>query len=165
MQIASSCLANVTSFHFWSLADLLSLLVSRLHVQARLMGQFSLSGSIPWLCDSDGAFCFVCKQDVESVTHFLLDCGYFKQNFLSLWRNLKIKITVSTQADGVNICQFIDNLDRPHKVLLLLGGLCLPFYNVTNMLINRFIVAAICKIYKHCRERLRELEAPWLTKK
>ena len=68
------------------------------------------------------------------------------------------------QADGVNICQFIDNLDRHHKVLLLLG-LCLPFGNVTNMLIKRFIVAAIGKIHKLYRERLRELEAPWLTTK
>ena len=129
------------------------------------MGQFSLSGGIPWLCDSDGAFRFVCKQDVESVTHFLLDCSYFKQNFLSLWRNLKIKITVSNQADGVIICQFIDNLDRHHKVLLLSGGLYLPFDNVTNMLIKRFIAAAIGKIHKLCLERLYELGAPWLTKK
>ena len=132
MQIASYCLANVTPFHFWSLADHFPDLVSILHVQARHMGQFGLSGGIPWLRDSGGASCFVCKQDVESVTHFLLDCSYFKQNFLSLWRNLKIKITVSNQADGVNFCQFIDNSDRHHKVLLLLGGLCLPFDNETN---------------------------------
>ena len=111
---------------------LIPALVSRLHVQVRLMGQFGFSGSIPWLRNSDGAFCFVRKQDIESMTHFLLDCSYFKQNIFSLWRNLKIKITVSSQADGVNICQFIDNLDRHHKVLLLLGGLCLPFENVTT---------------------------------
>ena len=139
MQIASSCLANVTPFHFWSLADHFPDLVSRLHVQVRLMGQFGLIGGIPWLCDSDGAFCFVCKQDVERV--------------LSLWKNLKIKITVSNQADGVNICQFIDNLDRHHKVLLLLGGLCLPFDNVRNTLIKRFIAAAIGKIQKLRRQK------------
>ena len=72
---------------------------------------------------------------------------------------------MSNQDDGVNICQFIDNLDRHHKVLLLLGGLCLPFDNVTNTLIKRFIAAAVGKIHKLRRERLRELEAPWLTKK
>ena len=144
MQIASSCLANVTPFHFWSLADHFPDLVSRLHVQVRLMGQFGLSGSIPWLCDSDGAFCFVCKQDIESVTHFLLDCTYFKQNFPSLWRN---------------ICHFIDNL------LLLLRGFCLSFDNVTNTLIKRFIGAAVGKTHKLRRERLRELEAQSLTKK
>ena len=50
------------------------------------------------------------------------------------------------QADGVNICGFIDHLDRHHKVLLLLGGLCLPFDNITNTLIKRFIAAAVGKI-------------------
>ena len=128
------------------------------------MGQFGLSGGIPWLRGSDGAFSFVCK-DVESVTYSLLDCSYFKQNFFSLWRNLKLNFTVSDQADGVNICQFIDNSDRHHKVLCFWGGLSLPFENVTNTLIRRFISTAVGKIHKLHRERLRELEAPWLQKK
>ena len=84
MQIASSFLANVIPFHFWSLADHFPDLVSRLHVQVRLMGQYGLSGGIPWLRNSDGAFCFVCKQDVESVTHFLLDCMQLFQTKFSL---------------------------------------------------------------------------------
>ena len=97
MQIASSLLANATPFHFWSPADHFPDLVSRLHVQVRLMGQFSLSGGISWLCDLNEAFCFVCKQGVESVTRFLIDSSYFKQNS-------KLKITVFNEADGVNIC-------------------------------------------------------------
>ena len=71
---------------------------------------------------------------------------------------------MSNQADRVNICQFIDNLNHHHKVFLLLGGLCVPFDDVTNTLIKRFIVAAVGKIHKLHREMLRELEAPWLTK-
>ena len=74
---------------------------------------------------------------------------------------------MSNQADRVIICKFIDNLDCHHKVLFLLGGLCLPFDNVTNRFIvadyrfiNRFILAAIGKMHKLCLERLRELEAP-----
>ena len=115
--------------------------LDRQHVQVRLMSQFGSSGCIPWLRDLDGgAFCFVCKQDPESVTHFLLDCSYFKQNFLSLWRNLKLKSQCPMKLmELLNICQFIDNLDRHHKVVLLLGGLCLPFDNVTNTLIKRFM--------------------------
>ena len=72
---------------------------------------------------------------------------------------------MSNQADGVNICQFIDNLDRHHKVVLLSGGLCLPFDNVTNTLIKGFIAATIGNIQKLRRQRPRELEVPWLTKK
>ena len=52
---------------------------------------------------------------------------------------------MSNPADGVNICQFIDNLDRHHKVLLLLGDLCLPFDIVTNTLIKIFIAAAVAE--------------------
>ena len=120
MQIASSCLANVTPFYFLPPADHFPDLLSRLHVKVRLTGQFGLSGGKPWLRALDGAFCFVCEQDVESVTHFLLDCSDFKQNFPFLWRNLKLKITVSNQADGGNICQLIDNLNCHHQVPLLL---------------------------------------------
>ena len=72
---------------------------------------------------------------------------------------------MSNQADGVNIFRFIDNSVRHHKVLLLLGGLCLPFDNVTNTLIKRSIAAAAGKINNLRRERLHELEAPWITKK
>ena len=44
-------------------------------------------------------------------------------------------------------------------------GLCLSFDNVTNTLIKRYIAAAVGKFHKLRRERLRELDAPWITKK
>ena len=98
------------------------------------MGQFGLSGGIPWLCDSDGAFCFVCKQYVENMIHFLVDCSYFKQNFLSLCRNLNHKVTVSNQADVVNICQFIYNLDCHHKIPFASRG---PLFTIQQC--NRYV--------------------------
>ena len=42
---------------------------------------------------SDGAQCFICKRDVESVVHFILDCLNFGQNVDSIWNKLKSKIT------------------------------------------------------------------------
>ena len=71
MRFVQSCLENVSLFRFWSLADQFpDLVVCRLHVQVRLMGNFGLIGSLPWLQNTDGAICFICKEDVESVTHF-----------------------------------------------------------------------------------------------
>ena len=35
------------------------------------------------------------------MTHFLLDCSYFKNNFDSVWNKLKLKIAQSNQTDGV----------------------------------------------------------------
>ena len=160
MRVAYSCLENVPRFCFWSLANQFSDLVSRLHIQVRLMSNFGLNGCIPWLQNTDDAICFICYKEIESVTHFLLDCSYFRNNFDSLWNKLKLKIAQSNQTDGVYICNFITNLDRNNKVLLLLDGLALPLDSTTNIQIKRFISAAVCKIYKLRQERLRELEAP-----
>ena len=127
------------------------------------MSNFGLNGCIPWLQNTDGAIFFICKEEIESVTHFLLDCSYFRNNFDSLRNKLKLKITQSNQTDGVHICNFITNLDRNNKVLLLLDGLALPLDSETNIQIKRFISAVAGKIYKLRPERLRELETPWLA--
>ena len=92
--------------------------------------------------NTDGAICFICKEEIESVTHFLLDFSYSRNNFDSPWNKLKLKIAQSNQTDGVYICNFITNLDRHSKVLLLLGGLALPFDSETNIKMNRFISSA-----------------------
>ena len=110
MRVVQSCLENVSPFRFWSLANQFPDLVSRLHVQLRLMGNFGLNVSLPWHQNTDGAICFICKEDIESVAHFFLDCSYFRNNFESLWNKLKIKIAGSNPIDGAYICYFIQNL-------------------------------------------------------
>ena len=94
------------------------------------MSNFGLNGCIPPLQSTDGAICFICKEEIESVIHFLLDCSYFRNNFDSLWNKLKLKIARSNQTDGVYICNFITNLDQNNKVLLLLGGLALSLDSI-----------------------------------
>ena len=102
------------------------------------MSNFGLNGCIPWLQNTDGAICFICKEEIENVTYFLLDCSYFRNNFDSLWNKLKLKIAQSNhmQTDGVYICNFITNLDRNNKVFLLLGGLALLLDSKTNIQIK-----------------------------
>ena len=95
MRVAHSCLENVPPFCFWSLANQFPDLVSRLHIQVKLRSNFGLNGCIPWLQNTDGAIFFICKEEIESVTHFLLDCSYFRNNFDSLWNKLKLKIAQS----------------------------------------------------------------------
>ena len=124
------------------------------------MGNFGLNAGIPWLSNTDGAFCFLCKVDIETVSHFLLDCPNFGVHFDSLWANLTVKVTKFNNIDGRQISEFIAKLDRHQKALLLLGCL-LDAATVT--MITRFITAAVGKIYKLRAERLRKLEAPWLS--
>ena len=85
MQIAQACLENMSSHKFLSVSEQHPDLVSRLHIQTRLLVNFGLNrGGIPWLCNTDGAICFACKVDIETASHFLLDCPNFREYFDSL---------------------------------------------------------------------------------
>ena len=82
MQIAQACLENGSPHKFWSISEQHPDFVSRLHIQTKLMGNFGLNGGIPWLCNTDGAICFLRKVDIETVSHFLVDSPNF--NFGSI---------------------------------------------------------------------------------
>ena len=164
MRVAQTCLENISPYQFWSIADRYPDLVSRLHVQIRLMGNFGLNGGVPWLTNTDGELCLFCKNSVEDVSHFLSDCSSFRDNFESLWSNLSQKLIACNPSDGTQISHFISSLDRQQKIILLLGGFPLPFDGITVTMINRFISSTVGKIHRLRKEMLRELEAPWLPK-
>ena len=91
-----------------------------------------------------------------------MNCPQFKENFDSVWCNLQLKITGLNPTDGIQIANFIKNRNRQNKVMLLVGGLSLPFDNQTTTPVKKFVSSAVSKIYKLRTEKLRELEAPWL---
>ena len=66
MRVAHWYLENVPPFCFWSLANRFPDLVSRLHIQVRLLNNFGLNGCIPWLQNTGGAICFICKEEIEA---------------------------------------------------------------------------------------------------
>ena len=152
LHIARACLENVPPRMFWAIADIYPDLVARRHVQLRLMGNFGLKGGIPWLAETDGSLCFTCREDNEILCHFFFNCPTFKPNFDSHCCNLLLKASNLNATDGTEISQFITNLDRFHKTLLLLGCLSLPFDSTTVTTINRFIASAIAKIIKFERK-------------
>ena len=158
--VAQAFFKNVTSDQFWSIADLFPDLVSRLHVQLRLLSNLGLCGGIPWLLNTDGALCYIRKKDKEDVGHFLCDCASFKENFDSIWSHLNLKVLSSNPTDGVQIANFIASLDRQGKVLLLVGILSLRFDRDTVILIKRFLCSTVGKVCKLHKEKLLELSAP-----
>ena len=163
MHVAKECLSNVSPEQFWSIADNYPDLVKCMHLQIRLAGNFGLNGGVPWL-NTEGALCFICKENIENVNRFLLECREFRNNFDSIWLNLRQKIVSASPIDGPQIFDFIHHLNQRHKVLLLLGGLELPFDRESVTLITRFICSAVNKVFNLRKEKLRELEAPWLSK-
>ena len=85
IQIAQPCLENVSPHKVWSISEQHPNLVSHLHIQTRLMGNFGLNGGIPWLSNTDGAIYFPCKLDIETVSHFLLDRSNFREHLTLCW--------------------------------------------------------------------------------
>ena len=73
------------------------------------------------------------------------------------WDKLKTKARDLNPVNGVQVVNFITNLDQHHKMLLLLGGLQLLFDNITKNPIKRFVAAAVGKIYNIHTEKLHEL--------
>ena len=71
-----------------------------------------------------------------------------------------VKIVSAGPIDGLQIFDFIHHLNQRHKVLLLLGGLQLPFDRESVTLITRFICSAVNKVFHLRKEKLGELEAP-----
>ena len=62
LSVAHSCLKKRFPFRFWSLTNQFPDLVSRLHVQVRLMGNFGLNRSIPWLQNTEDAIVLFAKR-------------------------------------------------------------------------------------------------------
>ena len=64
MRVAQTCLENISPYHYPDL-------VSRLHVQIILMGNFGLNGGVFWLTNgTDGELCLFCKNIVKMSAIF-----------------------------------------------------------------------------------------------
>ena len=89
------------------------------------MGNFGLNEGVPWISASNGFLGFICEIGVETVVVLFLDYTFLDQFGIRLVN----KICYANLVDGVQIPEFITNLDYPWKVLLLLGRLGdLPFH-------------------------------------
>ena len=44
------------------------------------MGQFGLNGGVPWLSNTDGAVCFICKSETEDLTILQLNAQTSERN-------------------------------------------------------------------------------------
>ena len=87
MQIIQAVFDHLTPSKFWSITDHYPDLVSRLHIQIWLMGNFGLNAGVPWLHGTLGALCFICKEGLDDVNHFLWEYKAFRENFQSVWSN------------------------------------------------------------------------------
>ena len=107
IQMARSCLVNVSTEKFWAITAEYPDLVCRFHVQIRMMGWLGLNGGIPWLLKTD----LFAKVILNSLS-LSFNCPAFRQNFKMLWSSLNHKIKNCNPVDADNIIRFILNLDK-----------------------------------------------------
>ena len=50
--------------------------------------------------NTEGTLCFICKQENETLSHFLFVCTSFRRHFDSLWANLISETNKSNPTDG-----------------------------------------------------------------
>ena len=104
------------------------------------------------------------KTQKRYITTLLSVSLFWGHNYNTLCSNLKTKIINFNQTDDITMSELVTNLDPHKKVLLLLGGLSLPFDDASVVLIKRFVASAVGKIHKLRTAKLSELETQWLTK-
>ena len=67
-------------------------------------------------------------------------------------------------VDSHGIVSFLNKLDLANKALFPLGSLLLSFHEQMYIIIRKFVSIAENKIYQQRSDKLREMEAPWLTR-
>ena len=112
-----------------------------------------LQGGVPWLRNSYKSICPICKSEEEDNYHFLLRCKPMRPEFDLSWSKLFSLIDTKATVEADVIINFLRNLDDHNNVLLLTGGLKLPFQHSTSVSIARFIMMSVHKLAR-IRERL-----------
>ena len=102
-------------------------LVSKRCTQLRVMVNACLQGGVPWLRNSCKSICIIFKSEEEGNYHFLLSCKGMGTKFDLFWSKLFTFIETKATFETDVIINFLRNLDDHSKVLLLTGGLKLPF--------------------------------------
>ena len=111
-----------------------------------------LQGGVPWLRNSWRSTCPICKPKKEDNYHFLLRCKALRTEFDLFWSKLFSFIETKEIFDADVIANFNRNVDDHHKVLLLTGGLRLPYQRFMSESIARSIMVSVHKLVRICEK-------------
>ena len=153
VKLTLAAFTNYPPENFWSLTWNNPDLVPNIRTQIRLLVNAGLKGSVPWLQGTNDVICPLCKVEPEDNFHFMLRCNIMKPEWNKFWEKLLSIVEVNCRQECDVLAQFLRNLDNYSRVLLLSGGLELPFLKHTCDTVRRFISVSVHKLYK-IRDRL-----------
>ena len=153
VKLTLTALANYSPSNFWSLTWNNPDLVPKIRTQIRLLVNVGLRGGVPWLQGTSDIICPLCKVEPEDNFHFMSRCNIMKPEWDRFWEKLLSIVEVNCRQECDILTHFLRNLDNYSRVLLLSGGLKLPFQKHTCDTVRRFISVSVHKLYK-IRDRL-----------
>ena len=153
VKLTLTAFANYSPADFWSLTWNSPYLVPKIQTQIRLLVNASLRGSVPWFQGTSDTTCPLYKVGPEDNFHIKLRCNIMKPEWNKFWEKLLSIVEVNCRQECDVLTHFLRNLDNYSRVLLLSGGLKLPFQKHTCDTVRRFISVSVHKLYK-IRDRL-----------
>ena len=107
-----------------------------------------LQGGVLWLRNSCKIICPICKSEEEDNCHFLLRCKAMRPEFDLFWSKLFSLIETKVTFEADVVINFLRNLDDHNKVLLLTGGVKLPFQHSLSESFAQFIMVSVHKLVR-----------------
>ena len=129
-------------------------LAPKRRTQLRVMVNAGLQGGVPWLRNSCKSICPICKSEDEDNYYFLLRCKAMIPEFDLFWSKLFSLYQTKVTSEANVIINFLRNLDDHSKILLLTGGLRLPFQRSISVFIARFIMVQFTSLSGFVRDSL-----------
>ena len=89
------------------------------------MCNFQLNGSVLWLLNTDDASCFICKEDIERVTHLFFLNPSLDSSYLLTSEMLMVGSTVSREPSigQTPCCHTVQNLIQVNSMDLDVLGI------------------------------------------
>ena len=145
VKLVFSAFTGMNPSFYWSLTSEMPDLVPKRRTQLRVMVNAGLQGGVPWLRNSCRSICPICKSEEEDNYNFLLRYKAMRPEFDIFWSKLFSLIQTKATFEADVIIKFFRNLDDHSKVLLLAGGLRLPFYKCIHCSIYYGVSSQTCQ--------------------
>ena len=130
VKLSLTAFANYSPSNFWSLTWNNPDLVPKNRTQIRLLVNVGLRGGVPWLQGTSDIICPLCKVEPEDNFHFMSRCNIMKPEWDKFSEKLLSIVEVNCRQECDILTHFSRNLDNYSRVLLLSGGLKLPFLKI-----------------------------------
>ena len=159
MSLFHQSFTEISPSNYWKITSLYPDLVCKVNIQLRLIGNYGLQSGLPWLRKDKSDACLLCKTECEDLSHFVLRCPYFRNDWIRFWLLMKNFLLQLNDPESELLLFFLKNLNETCRLRFLTNGLILPFNSSPCMKVQKFVAASFRKIDRIRMVRLEETQS------